>query len=209
MVIFTILAFLTTKLVVKALNEDPAVWKLIDFGLAAEGSVKTLASTKGTKGTKDYKSPELVRQQRHTNKVDIWGLGCILYELCTGCRAIPGGDWGLFYYLSNPTGLAKASLSLSTLSIPPYLDAFDYITEIPNALKTFSNYDESLYDPDPFQFGNVDKMVAAMLHPEATQRPTAKQIETHCSVNMIVDRLKVDQVHFFLPLFTVRHSQNS
>ena len=38
-------------------------------------------------GTPYYMSPELFRGQPYGHKVDVWALGCILYELCTRRRA--------------------------------------------------------------------------------------------------------------------------
>lgn len=43
-------------------------------------------------GTPLYMAPELVNNQRYTNKVDIWSLGCILYELCTFVPAFNGTE---------------------------------------------------------------------------------------------------------------------
>ena len=30
-----------------------------------------------------YMAPEIINGQKYNNKVDIWALGCIIYELCT------------------------------------------------------------------------------------------------------------------------------
>jgi serine/threonine protein kinase len=34
-------------------------------------------------GTSYYIAPEIYRGQKYTHKVDIWSLGCVIYELCT------------------------------------------------------------------------------------------------------------------------------
>ena len=34
-------------------------------------------------GTNNYMAPELIKGDKHNNKVDIWALGCIIYELLT------------------------------------------------------------------------------------------------------------------------------
>ena len=36
------------------------------------------------KGTPLYLAPEIVREIKYTEKVDIWSFGCIIYELFTG-----------------------------------------------------------------------------------------------------------------------------
>ena len=35
-------------------------------------------------GTPLYMAPELVKQDMYTEKVDVWSLGCIVYQLLTG-----------------------------------------------------------------------------------------------------------------------------
>ena len=55
--------------------------KIGDFGVSKQliGTIhaKTLA------GTSNYMAPEIIKGEKYTNKVDIWSLGCIIYELCT------------------------------------------------------------------------------------------------------------------------------
>lgn len=63
------------------------VWKLADFGLASEGTSGTLHFSADAKGTSGYRAPELIESQVYNNKVDIWSLGCILYELTVGQKA--------------------------------------------------------------------------------------------------------------------------
>jgi serine/threonine protein kinase len=46
----------------------------------------SIISTKSSKypGTINYMSPEIVNQQKdYTYKIDIWSLGCVIYELIT------------------------------------------------------------------------------------------------------------------------------
>lgn len=72
-----------------------SVWKLADFGLSTEGSSKSAQVTQYARGTPGYRAPELVvsdGKPTYTNKVDIWSMGCILYELATGTRAF-NNDW--------------------------------------------------------------------------------------------------------------------
>ena len=35
-------------------------------------------------GTPLYMAPEIVMQDMYTEKVDVWSLGCIVYQLLTG-----------------------------------------------------------------------------------------------------------------------------
>ena len=55
--------------------------KIGDFGIS-----KQLIGTKHAKttaGTINYMAPEILNGEKYDNKVDIWALGCIIYELCT------------------------------------------------------------------------------------------------------------------------------
>ena len=56
--------------------------KIGDFGIS-----KLLDNNdkyaKTTVGTNNYMAPEVIKGDKYNNKVDIWGLGCIIYELLT------------------------------------------------------------------------------------------------------------------------------
>jgi serine/threonine protein kinase len=63
-------------------------WKIADFGLTVQGSATMARTTIDARGTASYRAPELVSAHlSYTNKVDIWALGCILYELIEGKTA--------------------------------------------------------------------------------------------------------------------------
>jgi len=65
-------------------------WKIADFGISTAGTSKRLIATNERRGTAYYSAPEILLSEgsipSYTNKVDIWGLGTILYELWTGKR---------------------------------------------------------------------------------------------------------------------------
>ena len=57
-------------------------WKLIDFGISAEVTTKKARATQYSRGTLSYRAPEiLLEPATYSNKVDIWALGCVLYEV--------------------------------------------------------------------------------------------------------------------------------
>ena len=56
--------------------------KIGDFGIAKILDAGTQYA-KTTAGSMIYMAPELINGKKYNNKVDIWALGCILYELCT------------------------------------------------------------------------------------------------------------------------------
>ena len=63
-------------------------WKVADFGLTCEGTSTAHIFTDFSHGTPGYRAPELLKDDgaSFTNKVDIWAMGCILFELATGAK---------------------------------------------------------------------------------------------------------------------------
>ena len=55
--------------------------KIADFGISA--ILNNTRYAKSFVGTTCYMAPEIVKGEKYNNKVDIWALGCIIYELCT------------------------------------------------------------------------------------------------------------------------------
>lgn len=55
-------------------------------------------STEYSRGTNSYRAPELTAEvSTFSSKVDIWGLGCILYELAVRRKAF-ADDWSVSQY---------------------------------------------------------------------------------------------------------------
>ena len=77
-------------------------WKLTDFGTAAEGTSKSEHTTGFKRGTESYRAPEVIRDIKpvYNCKSDIWGLGCILYELVTKEKAF-ASDWRVHQYADS------------------------------------------------------------------------------------------------------------
>ena len=59
--------------------ENPSI-KITDFGFYCNNSEKFNSSF----GTQYYQAPEMILEGDCNSKVDIWALGCMLYELVTG-----------------------------------------------------------------------------------------------------------------------------
>lgn len=71
--------------------------KLLDFGIAKLADKRTtgFTLTRTTQtgliiGTPKYMSPEQARGLPVDSRTDIWSLGCVLYEMVTGCAAFEG-----------------------------------------------------------------------------------------------------------------------
>ena len=63
------------------LNADLTI-KISDFGLKRQfQNIYDYVRTKVI--TMQYIAPEILNEQEYNNKVDVWSLGCIIYELCT------------------------------------------------------------------------------------------------------------------------------
>ena len=60
-------------------------WKIGDFGITVRGTSKNPITTNEAKGTACYRAPEILKtvkgKTKYNNKVDIWAIGCIVYEL--------------------------------------------------------------------------------------------------------------------------------
>ena len=56
--------------------------KLCDFGLACLKSIENSRYC----GTKEFLAPEIIRGQDYDEKVDIWALGCVIYEVLYGTQ---------------------------------------------------------------------------------------------------------------------------
>ena len=57
--------------------------KIGDFGISKKLIDKNFTFTNNQRGTFNYMAPEIINGQKYNKKVDIWSLGCILYELFT------------------------------------------------------------------------------------------------------------------------------
>ena len=56
--------------------------KIGDFGITKK-LINSMKYTNTGNGTYNYMAPEMINGQKYNKKVDIWALGCILYELFT------------------------------------------------------------------------------------------------------------------------------
>lgn len=67
----------------------PPLTQLGDMGVSK--IVKNAVASQNTRvGTPLYLAPELIKQKPYDYKIDVWALGCILYQLCTGKSPFSG-----------------------------------------------------------------------------------------------------------------------
>lgn len=70
---------------------DAGVVKILDFGLALFNDQTRLTGSGATPGTIAYMAPEALRESETIDeRVDVWALGVVLYELVTGARPFTG-----------------------------------------------------------------------------------------------------------------------
>jgi len=80
------------------------VWKLSDFGISKDGTSGGFKATPNQSGSNGYRPPEILDENfpEFNNKVDIWGLGCVMSELLTGQKVFDD-DWAVIHYSRDPT----------------------------------------------------------------------------------------------------------
>lgn len=79
-------------------SPDHNLWKVTDFGISTESTSGKAHTTRYARGSTSYRAPELIQEHpTYTNKVDIWALGCVLYELTTYKIAFPE-SWNIRDY---------------------------------------------------------------------------------------------------------------
>ncbi|OBA78146.1 serine/threonine protein kinase [Mycobacterium sp. 1164966.3] len=82
---------------------------LVDFGIAEARGDTHLTMTGYHIGSFDYMAPERFREQAATAAVDIYALGCVLYEALTGRKPFPGpSEQVITGHLSMPPPRASA-----------------------------------------------------------------------------------------------------
>ena len=96
-------------------DDDDAV-KIVDFGIARVTGGSSVMTQSGLMvGTPAYMAPEQIRGRGVDQRSDIFGTGCVLYELVSYTRAFPGSlDDGLMYRIlyEPPQPLADVVIGL-------------------------------------------------------------------------------------------------
>jgi len=90
------------------------LWKIADFGLTMRGTMTAnLRQTEGGRGKPGYRAPELLRDEgsAFNKQVDIWALGCILYEICTGEKLFRSDLDGYDFALLRKSGTQDILIS--------------------------------------------------------------------------------------------------
>ncbi|MDN5860506.1 MAG: serine/threonine protein kinase, partial [Pseudonocardia sp.] len=93
---------------------------LVDFGIVHERNTTALTATGSTVGTVDYMAPERLQQEECDHRVDVYSLGCILFEALTGAKPFPAASTAakMFAHMHTP----PPRPSQQRAGIPPGLD---------------------------------------------------------------------------------------
>lgn len=78
--------------------------KLIDFGSACFSHKKEFTYIQ----SRYYRAPEIVLMKPYDNKIDVWSLGCLIFEIFTGTPLFP-----------SRTEDEQMQMLLATLGAPP------------------------------------------------------------------------------------------
>jgi len=174
---------------------DPDFVKLLDFGIAKlteageEGSGRKLTKTGMLFGTPEYMSPEQARGEHVDHRVDIYAMGCILFQLVT--NRVP-------FEADNFMGVLSMHLTEPPPSIAP--EVFDQIGApralaevIDRALDKDRNARWQTIDDlanavrqvcgDPIPSGTTQMRAANVTSPQQTtqrraQTPTSQPVQT-------------------------------
>jgi regulation of enolase protein 1 (concanavalin A-like superfamily) len=96
--------------------------KILDFGLARSASQDVHITNPGTAlGTPAYMSPEQASGEEVDASGDLFSLGCVLYQLCTGALPFPGTT--VMAVLSSLSSNAPSPVRDLNPAVPPTLDA--------------------------------------------------------------------------------------
>lgn len=115
--------------------------KLADFGLSKR---ITMNGTTTPCGTLDYSAPEMLTKNQYSTKVDMWGVGCVLYTLLCGFTP---------FYEENTEKLKKKICEGKYIFLEPWWDEISLEAKrlVSKLLETDPNkrydIDELLNDP--------------------------------------------------------------
>lgn len=86
---------------------------MTDFGLSSDATSLSPRTTVYSRGSPSYRAPEILAEPpSFTNKVDIWGLGCILFELGTLRKAF-ADDWAVIQYKNSSSYVVVCEVQLN------------------------------------------------------------------------------------------------
>jgi eukaryotic-like serine/threonine-protein kinase len=127
------------------LLSEEGVPKVTDFGIARTSDVESVTLTGTVMGTSEYISPEQARGEAVDFRSDVYSLGAILFELCTGDVPYPG---------ENPVSVAMRHLH------EPVPSARERRRDVPSRLDAAIR--RAMAKDPAERFGSMDELIAEL-----------------------------------------------
>jgi serine/threonine protein kinase len=124
-------------------------WKIADFGLTSEGTSDTLVHTSYARGKPGYRAPELLGEPEnrvYNNKVDLWSLGCIIYELFTGKRPF-ADDFAVREFRSSGVDFEPQITGMNSESANYLMSFMQLLKQVPKNRPTAYELKSMLHAP--------------------------------------------------------------
>jgi serine/threonine protein kinase len=128
------------------MDADNKRFKIADFGVATQVIGENTNTKRTETGTAWYMSPEVIKSEAYSYPIDIWAVGCILYELISGKRpyyTCKNKFAAMFAVANNETPLHKSDSKIKK----------KFKDEV---LKDFLN---KCWDSDPSKRGNASELL--------------------------------------------------
>lgn len=197
--------FLSNRVVIQS-ADNPNVWKLIDFGISVQTSGNPM-STRELKGTAGYVAPEILRGEPYTESVDIYPIGLILFEICTGHRAFstPDGHPRLYfspYRVMGPLMVDVTSFYATSVITKPFGPINGNVRGLLHlfwdAVRYMSLTDERLFGEAYWRRDSrveeINRFVMVMSNDNPKCRPSMESVAHHFRANLIRSLLEYDIV---------------
>lgn len=178
-------------------------WKVTDFGISTVGTARRLIATEGRRGSPLYLAPEILNSQSdipsYTNKVDIWGLGMIMFELVTGRRAFKS-EYDVMEYPRSGT-CPQVSESENKHWDGQFDDTLGFAVieaavELLLSINTSSDLLPTINSTDIPRWPHLNKQIAWILDRDPFKRPSIDQFRVLMAVNRIIYGSRLVSLHF-------------
>jgi hypothetical protein len=101
--------------------------KILDFGLVGRmestGDTETVTGTRDLLGTILYMAPECFQKAQHQPSIDVYSLGCILYEMLTGTPPFDGDSPIKIAFKHTSEEVALLDVKIANTTERSYLDS--------------------------------------------------------------------------------------
>lgn len=170
-------------------------------------------ATQELKGTAGYVAPEILRREAYTESVDIYPIGMILFEICTGHRAFftPEGVHQLCFsphQIMGPSMGDVANFYATNVITKPFGPINDTVRGLLqifwDAVKDMNLSDERLFGEvywrRDMRVEEINRFVRVMSNDNPKLRPSMASVAHHFRANLIRSLLEYDIVRLPNPV---------